>query len=80
MISNQTAEAGVVSFAEVPAVPLQVNSQYLGVSNGFSVDPSQSPSLTVTIALSYPIYGLVALAAGTIAVGMFIARHRRIKV
>ncbi len=77
VITNTTGVAGMIEFSQVPSGGVQLSIEYLGVSNSFALDASQNSSPSVTVALSYPVFALVGLGAGTIAIAALRARHRR---
>jgi len=69
-----TGANGSGSFYQLPKGTLQLSVDYLGVSSSFTVDPSLQPTSSVTIALSYPVFALFGLVAGTAATVLVLKR------
>ncbi len=75
-MTDITGTDGVARFARVPQGTLSLSTQYLGVSTQFSVDAAEAQSPSITVALSYPVYALIGVFAGTIAI-VFLKLRRR---
>jgi hypothetical protein len=67
---------GVTQFLQIPQGPLELSTLYLGVTSRFSVDAAQAQTLSVTVALSYPVYALIGVVGGTIAIAFAKLRRR----
>ncbi len=77
VMTRVTGGNGFVSLAQLPGGSLSASVEYLGVGSSVQVDPSQQRAVSATVALSYPTYVLVGIAAGTLCIALVSRRRAR---
>jgi hypothetical protein len=79
-ITETTGTDGIARFVQIPHGVFDLSTQYVGVTSHFSVDAAEAQTPTITVALSYPVYALFGVVAGTLAIALLKLKRRAISL